>query len=191
MQQIAALAKKHYRNLPYHNFAHALKVRKAALKFVRRCKKYQVPINQEVVEIAALFHDAGYDQVKNNKEELACKIAEQELKKLNYSAKTIKQVKQSIMATKAGHPLKTNEQKVLRAADLSSFTENYKNFLAASKKIEKEYHLLYSKKPFPVQKWTQMVLSYMDPPIHLTPKYYQDNFHVKAIKNINKYLQSK
>ncbi|MFA5126781.1 MAG: HD domain-containing protein [Patescibacteria group bacterium] len=191
MTKIETIARKHYGKLPYHNFAHALKVRRVALKFIHRCKKYKVPVNREIVEIAALFHDAGYDKVKNNKEELAGKITARELKTLKYPTGAVKQVQQTIMATKAGYPLKTTEQKILRAADLSSFTESYKNFLAASKKIEREYHLLHDGRPFPIRAWTKSILSYLKPKIQLTPKYYRDNFHAKAIKNIDRYLKNK
>lgn len=188
MAKIEQIAKKHYAKLPYHNFQHALNVKKYALKLVRRCKKYKVPVDSELVEIAALFHDAGYEKVKNNKEEYSCKIAEQELKKLKYPPNKIIKVKQAIMATKAGYSLRTTEQKILRAADLHSFTASYKQFSAASKKIESEYYLLYKKTKFPIKQWVKSMELYLLPDIILTPEYKKDDFHAKARRNINKFL---
>lgn len=190
MRKIELIAKKHYTKLPYHNFEHALSVKKYALKLVRRCKKYKISVNQEIVEIAALFHDAGYTDVKNNKEEHSCQIVEQELKKLKYPPQTIRQIKQTIMATQAGYLLKTIEQKILRAADLSSFTASYQQFLANSQKIEKEYFLLYNKN-LPTKKWLRTMKLYLKPKIILTPQYKKDGFHTRAKRNIDKYLQEK
>lgn len=189
MTKIEDIAKKHYSPLPYHNFQHALAVRKYALKLVRRCKKYHIPVDQEVVEIAALFHDAGYEKVKNKKEEYSCQIAKQELSKLKYSKKIITQVKKTILATKPDYPLKTNEQKILRAADLSSFAASYQQFYNNSKKIEKEYRLLNKRNKFPLKSWLQSVKLYMRPKIILTPEYTKDHWQAKAQKNINRFLQ--
>ncbi|MDD5290030.1 MAG: HD domain-containing protein [Patescibacteria group bacterium] len=182
-------AKKFYNpRLPYHNFNHALKVKDYVLKLVRRCKKYKIPVNREVVKLAALFHDAGYDQVKTKKEEFACKIAERELKKLGYQPKIIAEVQKTIMATKLGGPLKTTEQKILRAADLSGFMASYPKFVKNNKKIQQEYKLLYKKDYFPNKKWVKLLEAYLKPKIKLTPKYKTDNFHAKARKNIKKFL---
>jgi len=189
LKKIEAIAKKHYSNLPYHNFQHALWVRQQAKKFIQRCKKYNVPVKSDIIEIAALFHDAGYSEVKNNKEAHSCKIAEKELKLLGLANKTIRQVTGTIMATKAGYPLRTAEQKIIRAADLSSFTSNYKTFVANSKKIQQEYTLLSKKSNFPFRAWTKLTESYLKPNIILTPEHKKDDFHHKARKNIKKFLQ--
>jgi len=191
IKQIEQIAKKHYPSLPYHNFQHALQIRRNALKFVRRCKKYKIPVNREVVEIAALFHDAGYDKVKTNKEEYSSKIAEKELKKLKYPTKFINQVRNSIMATKSSWPLRARatEQKILRAADLLSFNSSYDNFLKAAKRIQNEYKILYNKDNFPFRKWTELVESYLKEEIKLTPQYKKDDFHRKARKNITRFLK--
>jgi predicted metal-dependent HD superfamily phosphohydrolase len=183
------IAKKHYSNLPYHNFHHAEKVKNYALKLVKRCKKYKVPVNREVVEIAALFHDAGYDKVKTNKEKFACQIMTRELKKLSYTPKFIAEVKRTIMATKLGGPLKTTEQKILRAADLSGFMGSYQEFLKNNKKIQQEYKLLYKKDNFPNKAWAKLVELYLKPKIQLTPEHKEDAFHAKARKNIEKFFR--
>lgn len=191
IKQIERIAKKYYTALPYHNFQHALQVRKNAIRFARRCRKYNIPINQEVIEIAALFHDAGYWEVKKDKEEHSAKIAEIELKKVGYPEKFINKIKKTIMATKGGWPLRTAEQKVIRAADLLSFAAGYKKFWEASKRIQKEYGILYKTDRFPVKKWTELVESYLKPDIQLTPKYKSDKFHVKARRNIERFLKDK
>ncbi|MFH0873589.1 MAG: HD domain-containing protein [Candidatus Komeilibacteria bacterium] len=189
MRRLELIAKKHYAALPYHNFEHALWVRRQARKYMRRCKKYKIPYKGDVIETAALFHDAGYDKVKNSKEAYSCKIARRELKKLKYLPGFIQQVEQTIMATKAGYPLKTTEQKIIRAADLSSFTANYRDFLVGSKKIVKEYKILYHGKQFPVKKWAKLIRVYLRQRVQLTPQYSRDNFDVKAERNIARFLR--
>lgn len=185
----AIIAKKFYNpHLPYHNFHHAKKVKNYAMKLVRRCKKYKVPVNGEVVELAALFHDAGYDQVKTQKEEFACQIMARELKKLDYAPKFIFEVKKTILATKLRGPLRTTEQKILRAADLSGFMASYSEFVKNNKKIQQEYKLFCKKDNFPNKKWVKLIEAYLKPRIRLTPEYKKDNFHARAGKNIKKFL---
>lgn len=186
---ITKLAKKHYENLPYHNFKHAETVRKNTLKFIKRCKKYGVAVDEEVLMIAALFHDAGYSEVKTNKEAHSAKIAEKELRKIKYPSKKIAEVKATIMATEKEGPLKTTEQKIIRASDLLSFTVGYKEFLSTSKKIQKEHKILSKGEDFPIEGWTKLVKSYLKPKIKITPEYIKDDFHNKADKNINRFLK--
>lgn len=190
MTKLELIAKKYYSPLPYHNFQHALEVKSYAQKLIRRCQKYKVPVNQDIVIIAALFHDAGYDQVKNNKEAYSCQIAARALKKMKYSLSFIQEVKQTIMATKSGYPLRTTEQKILRAADLSGFMNSYPKFLQASRKIQQEYKVLYKNDDFPIKTWAKLVASYLKPNIKLTPEYAKDSWSHKARENIKRFLNS-
>lgn len=189
LNRITKLAKRHYEDLPYHNFKHAQTVRNNTLKFIKRCRKHEVALDEEVLMIAALFHDAGYSEVKSDKEAHSAKIAERELRKIKYPPSRIAKVKETIMATEKNWPLNTVEQKIIRASDLLSFTTSYKKFLDSSKKIQKEYKILYGKADFPIEEWTKLVKSYLKPQIQITPEHKKDDFHNKAQRNINRYLK--
>ena len=189
IKKIENVAKKYYSKLPYHNWNHAKKVRSNALELVERCRKYKVPVDSEVVEIAALFHDAGYADVKENKEEHSAKIARKALKKYKYPDSKIKAVINTILATKKNGQLKTNEQKIMRAADLRSFTSSFKEFKKASDKIRREYKILYGNSDFPLKGWTELVDAYLKPKIKLTTEYSSDKFHTKAKNNIKRILR--
>ena len=185
---LSVIAEKHYTKIPYHNFEHALDVRNYSLKLINRCKKYKIKIDEESIIIAALFHDAGYTEVKENKEKHSCKIVEEELTKLNYSKEKINIVKENIMATAKGEKLKTTEQKILRASDLHNFMASYSKFKEASRKIREEFKILYPGQEFPIKKWTELVESYLEEEIQLTPEHKKDDFHNKARENIKKFL---
>lgn len=152
-------------------------------------QKNGIKVNEEIIIIAALFHDAGYEEVKENKEQHSCKIMESELKKLNYSIKEINEVKNTIMATEKDYKLTTSEQKILRASDLSGFMFSYQEFKVSSDRIREEFKVLYPGKKFPIKKWTELVESYLIPEIRLTQNYEQDNFHGKAKENIQRFLK--
>lgn len=185
---LSIIAEKHYTKIPYHNFEHALDVRNHALKLINRCRKYKIKVDEESIIIAALFHDAGYTEVKKDKEKHSCKIAEEELQKLGYSKDKIIKVKENIMATAQNNELKTIEQKILRAADLHNFMASYPKFEEASKKIREEFKILYPGQRFPIKEWTELVESYVKEEIKITPEHKKDNFNKKAKANIRRFL---
>jgi len=83
--------------LLYHNEAHTQSVREVALLIA---KHYQAtPLELEVLELAALFHDLGYINVYTGHEAVSQDMASAFLKKYHYPASLIKQVEALIGAT--------------------------------------------------------------------------------------------
>ena len=192
-------AKRYYSNLPYHNYNHALKILKNAELIMKRLHK---KFNRDVVEQAILFHDAGYHlnhkkKGFKNKEELAAKIVKKILTKLNYSSKHIKKVMKCIIATNINSKPKSIEEKIVRAADVASMKESYKDFLMDTKKLIKEYEKLYNIK-VDVNKWKKsqekIIKRYLRQRIKLSKNYYnkkgKSNFHERVKRNLEKYAKA-
>ena len=82
------------KELPYHNFEHALKAVAVGLKIADKCIEEGMEVNKEVVYYALLFHDAGYhlDYLGagfSNKEEHSVYLAEISLKKVRIESSII------------------------------------------------------------------------------------------------------
>ncbi len=181
------LAKKHYVDIPYHNFKHALHVLENAKILIDRCKKYGIFVDEEVIEIAVLFHDAGYSEKTshNSKEKYSSEIAEEELSKINYPK--IKEVKKGIMATHKDAVPRTPEEKIVRASDLMGLSCDYETFRKNSINLAKEYKLLKNKESN-IYEWIKLVNHYFNQKIILTPRFNTDGFHKKFKNNVKRYL---
>ena len=106
---IKEVAEQSYRKVPYHNFEHALDVSENAtniFNYIKKSrqdlvkmmlsehKKCSIEELEEVLQIAALFHDAGHlYESKPDDEENSASLAELVLNKINYTDLKIKYVK--------------------------------------------------------------------------------------------------
>lgn len=198
---IEKLAAKYYNpDLPYHNFKHALTAARKGLEISQRCKKEGVSINKDVVYYALLFHDAGYhDDHKQKgfttKEEYSAFLAKEQLKKLQFDENFIKRVQDAILSTRSDAVYYSNEEKVVRAADLAGFASDYNNFLINNikSKIEKERRQM---KHIPWHEWKKRIKRtmqfYLDQDIHLTSAYADKDgnsiFHTRTNENLKRFL---
>ncbi|MCG8325664.1 MAG: hypothetical protein MI673_09110, partial [Thiotrichales bacterium] len=103
--------------LAYHNFSHIHYVFTRADEIINRCRKHGVEVDEEVVYIALLFHDAGFiedhEQLGfDSKEAYSAYLAGQILQKLDYEAGLIDKVKQAIIATHCDERCISNEDRV-------------------------------------------------------------------------------
>lgn len=202
--EIRKKARKLYSpNLPYHNFEHALHVLMIARRMVRRCKTENVPINETVVIYAALFHDAGYhidskSKGFNTKEEYSANLAKQALQGQNIGSLIASQVYNTILATHRDAPFLTNEEKLLRAADLSGLAGKYKDFIANTKKLKEEFEIIHNKK-ISWAEWkkstAKLINFYLRQDIRLTLHYQTQNggshFHSQARANLRRFLEER
>lgn len=199
--RLKTLAKKHYSNLPYHNFDHALQVFEYCKQLIKRCEEFGISVDKETVLISALFHDAGYAEDNKKlgfatKEKYSVYLAKQELEKISYSKLQISGIEACILATEAETIPKTPEQKILRAADLMELAKDYSTFLKNNKLLKKEYELI-SKKKVSLEEWKantkKIVLFYLGQDIRLTPKHDNEQgisvFHFNALQNLKKYFE--
>jgi HD superfamily phosphodiesterase len=137
-------------SLPYHNFQHAQETVAAGAEIVAHCHEDNVPIDDEVVYYALLFHDAGYHEDHqgkgyDTKEEYAAALAAKVLAEFNLSTVVIDKVMAAIRATHRDAMFTTTEEKAVRAADLAGLAADYGIFRANSEKLKAEWEMLHGR----------------------------------------------
>jgi polyphosphate kinase len=108
----AARMPKHMR---FHDLDHTLSVTRSALALGRLRRLGELDL--ALLEIAALFHDAGYALAYNGHERRSADLAEAFLRKRGVGGHHILRVRGLIMATRLGAPVRSTLQAVLRDAD--------------------------------------------------------------------------
>ena len=135
---ITYLLNKHdineYNGYYFHNLKHSLDVFQTASYLA--IKEWLDEDLKELVELAALFHDAGFIKQYDNNEELWAKIAEKFLKENNYPEDKIDLVKQTILATKLGANITNKLEAIIKDADLSNMWRD--DFFDLEKALRKE-----------------------------------------------------
>lgn len=133
-------------NLPntfiYHDFTHTRRVFKSTKEII---KNSEINVNEEqILLLAALFHDTGYIKVREGHEEESVKIATEFLTSENVDQDTIASVNKCIMATKFKDSPNSKLEEIIRDADSSHFAKDY--FSEASEFLRKEYEVQDIKK---------------------------------------------
>ena len=186
--------------LPYHNFGHAITVMRYAEGLVEKCKREGVPLDEKVVYYALLFHDAGYheDHLTLNfetKEAYSAHLCEHALREHGVDEGIITRVKAAILATHVDAQCDSNEDKAVRAADLSGLAAGYDVFKLNAVRLMDE-HKLMTGETVSWEDWKQGVKEnlelFLREELKLTSDYYDEDgnsiFHVKTRENILKLL---
>jgi predicted metal-dependent HD superfamily phosphohydrolase len=190
-------------SLPYHNFAHALDAIGAGEIILQRCREDGVPVREQVVYYALLFHDAGYHEEPENygfstKEDYSASLAARLLPQFGVDAGTVEMVVAAIRATHREATFSTNEQKVVRAADLAGLAADYEIFRRNSERLKDEWEHLRGEK-ISWQKWlaeTRAIIGFfLSQDIRLT-RYYLDTegnsiFHRQTEENLRRLHEEK
>ena len=110
----------------YHNYLHTMYVLKSAIE-IAEAEKIKDADELTLLKTAALYHDSGFINVYDLvTEEEACKIAEEALKRFDYSKVQIDIICRMIMKTKMPQEPETHLEKILCDADLDYLgTENF------------------------------------------------------------------
>lgn len=187
----------HDPNLPYHNFDHTLGTRNEAARLVALCKAHGLVVDEDVVEAAALLHDAGYaDNIDlarfDSKEAYAVELASKILQFLGMPQQKIYKVTAAIMCTKVGVKPHTLEDKIVRRADLENVASSPENFIRNNLLVLEEYSALNGSKPS-AEEWAAfsyaILSSYLNDDVLLgefdRTKSGVSVFSEKAIKNVN------
>jgi len=137
--------------MPYHSFKHVQGTLAAGALLVERCLKQGIPIDGEVVYYALLFHDAGYQEDHAGKgfatkEEYSAHLAVRCLRTEAISEPIIERVVAAILSTRWDAQFTSNEEKVVRAADLAGLASNYETFRANAEKLHREHEMLTGQK---------------------------------------------
>jgi len=134
-------------SLTYHNFNHIHYVFAAADRIIERCRKNNVELDDDVVYLALLLHDAGFIEDHtahgfDSKEAYSAHLAEGILSRHGYDAEVINKVKQAIASTHCDGRCSSNEDKVVKGADLSGLADSYHVFLDNAIKLKNEYEMM-------------------------------------------------
>lgn len=109
------------RNVPkdyaFHDLQHTISVVEAVQKIGAETNLEEEAM--EILQIAAWFHDMGYDQGKEGHEERGCEYVANFLTPLNYSIEKLKKIQNCIRATHLNYIPETELEKIICDADLS------------------------------------------------------------------------
>lgn len=114
----------------YHNLAHTLKVREAALELAKaeNCTEQET----EWIELAALFHDVGFSSTYEGHEAVSVQIAKGFLATNRYTEADTEEVLQLIRATYPPKQPTTLLERIIKDADLSGLgSKNHPQRLSA------------------------------------------------------------
>jgi predicted metal-dependent HD superfamily phosphohydrolase len=130
LKSVETYVRAHFeQNIPekyvYHNIDHTTEVVGAALDIAKAYPEFTAT-DLEILEIAAWFHDTGYDQGTQDHEERSCTYAESFLQTANYPAENITKIKGLIRATKLPQNPHNLLEEIICDADLNHLgNENY------------------------------------------------------------------
>lgn len=199
LEPLKQAAAAHYSSaLPYHNFEHALAVAQVARRIVDKCHAEGVPVDGDVVWLAALFHDAGFheDHVHlrfPHKEAYSAELARRELSSRGLPGTFVEQVCAAILSTHCDGVCDSNEAKALRAADLAGLAADYSTFKRNAVRLRDEYELL-SRTRVPWPDWrgqsADRVELFLRQDLALTRDYFDPDgrsvFHLRAMENLRR-----
>lgn len=163
----------------YHNWKHTRFVHRAVLEISAATP--ELTANQEhLLELATIFHDAGFTQSREEHEELGAKLAEHFLKERNVSQDDINIVKSTILATKMGATPNNILEEIIQDADLSHMgKKGYATVYNVLFEEVKAYHM----PDVDYATWKKMCIEFFDAHSYHT-KYAKENF--SPIKEQNK-----
>lgn len=137
-------AKKEYlKNDPLHQWEHVAAVRKRACKIAKHLKN----IDDELLNLAIIFHDIDYNSSFSYKEnyknhvEASIKVAEKFLKENDYPKNKIEKIKQIMLDHSTPHRKKYGDSKILEGKILYDADKSI--FITTLEKYKKYYPLLY------------------------------------------------
>lgn len=186
-------------NLAYHNFNHIHYVFAAADRIIERCRRNDVELDDDVVYLALLLHDAGFIEDHaalgfDSKEAYSADLAEGLLNRYGYDAEVINKVKQAIASTHCDGHCSSNEDKAVKGADLSGLADSYHVFLDNAIKLKKEYEM-FNGHVLDWQTWKDMAIDrlqlFLVDDMEMTGEEYDEQgeslFRRAVIENIDRF----
>lgn len=170
----------------YHNLRHTQRVVKSTKELLN---SYTLSDKEnESILLAVWLHDTGYTKGSANHEIQSCQIAEPFLKSEGYDAESTKKVLQYIMATERFAKPQTIQEKIIRDADCSHFTQ--KSYLETSELLREELKLLgianYSHK-----EWINANIKMFRTEHRFYTEYAKENWQSGKDKNLRKLIKDK
>ena len=186
--------------LHYHNFSHILDVLDNAEKILKQCDIQNITYNKKIICHAVLFHDAGYikDHRKKgyrDKESYSAFLAENVLSDSGESEEHVEEVIKAILCTRMDAVCNSNNDMIVRAADLLGLAAPYSQFKSKAIDLYKERELMSGKKIT----WEEykdeacnIIRNFVKPRIQLNIELFaQDNhmFQTKVNQNLDKLMK--
>lgn len=168
----------------YHNFTHTKRVLKSTKEIIENT---EINANEEqILLLAALFHDTGYIREREGHEEESVKIATQFLNDENVNKNIIDGVNKCIMATKFKDSPNTKLEEIIRDADSSHFAKKY--FNEASEFLRKEYEV-QSIKTYTAKEWRLENITVLSQKHRYYSPYAIKNWQPLKDKNLTKLIK--
>lgn len=122
----------------YHNLRHTQRVVKSTKELL---DAHDLKDNEnDLIKLAAWFHDTGYTKGSTNHESSSCKIARNFLEKEGVPEESIQEVCTLIMATERNHIPSNLKEEIMRDADASHFGQS--SYADTSEMLRQELSLL-------------------------------------------------
>jgi len=166
-------------NSLYHNLTHTLRVFKSTKEIIEHTELSKE--NEEVLLLAALFHDTGFTKCNEGHEKESAVIAKDFLIKEGYPEDQIKKVIDCIMATEMEASPNNLLQEIIRDADASHFAKDY--FQEASEFLRLELKLKEIK-DLNKTKWLEGNIDLLKNTHRYYTQYAQENWSAKKQQNI-------
>ncbi len=150
-------------SLYYHDFHHTMDVLNASVELA---KEENVNNDNELtlLKTAALFHDTGYVNTRQNHEEASCAIAKEALPRFGYTEDQINIICKMIMFTKLPSNPQTPLEKILCDADLDYLGRD--DFEKTGRKLFRE--LNDAGKIKNEQEWNEVQIKFLESHHYLT-----------------------
>ncbi|WP_127845348.1 Pycsar system effector family protein [Psychroflexus aestuariivivens] len=174
-------------NYIYHNFSHTKRVVESA-SFLAK-KENIHPEDQEILLIAAWFHDTGYTQSEGDHESESMRIASEFLEnETDFNSEKIEKVKNLIAVTKLGETPETLLEKILKDADCSHFARE--DFNEISELLRQELKLL-GKANYKSLEWQNINIQMLTEKHRFYTNYAVEFWQTKKQDNLIKLIESK
>lgn len=170
----------------YHDFTHTKRVYKSTKEIIENS---EINVNEEeILLLAALFHDTGYIKTREGHEEESVKIATAFLTTEKIDQDIIDAVNECIMATKFKEVPNSKLGEIIRDADSSHFAKKY--FNEASEFLRKEYEV-QGIKTYTAKEWRAENIEVLTEKHRYYSPYAIKNWQPEKDKNIAKLMKKK
>jgi hypothetical protein len=149
--------KEIFKEYPYHNYEHTLRVVQSAKSLSEEAKLTDK--EREILIIAAYFHDTGFAEGADNHEQYSVEIARKFLTKESYEKTNIEKVAKCILATKMDWIGDERLCTLIRDADLSGLA--HANYHMIAEQLRKEKNKL-SAGEIDEKSWLQENISFFN-----------------------------
>lgn len=172
----------------YHNLQHTLSVRAACVSLAEKMDVSSE--DQEVLELAALFHDTGFSEVYVGHEDKSKKIALTFLQKHDYPEEKLQKVLSCIDVTNPNARPENQLEKIIKDADLCNLAKP--EYIDATQDLRHEW-ALFLNQTFSDRQWDKLNLNFLKDHQYYTLAAHElfDPQKTENIKNLKKLVKKK